>query len=300
MAMHPGCWKLYPPRWRPGPPQPRAPRLPTTNIPADVLQIVTEYTNRVEFVLIHRRVSSAWRTAVSNAIGFLNGACWTSVDATDEPFPLTAHFQSNRGRVVLRCAMLCLRERATSYTGLRFRSLEEIGHDAPLAALTLRLLGDHNDTLVHLGIEGAVVRDAHVLQCYSALNSLSLGDVDHVTVSVLVHMLENVLETLSLNNIYDLRVEALARCPALRELSIGYGDYRVPVGNRLHDASPLEHSYSLRVLTMVNVPLSDTHTAVLARVAARGQVVITVDGREMFGTESLTDDDQHLNSSTAS
>jgi hypothetical protein len=184
--------------------------------------------------------------------------------------------------------------------GLRFRSLEEIGYNAPLAAVTLRLLGDHNDTLVHLGIEGAVVRDAHVLQCYSALNSLSLGHVDHVTVSVFVHMLENVLETLSLNDICDLRVESLARCPALRELSIGYGDYRVPVGNRLNDASPLEHCYSLRVLTMVNVPLSYTHTAVLARVAARGQVVITVDGRDMFGAESPSDDDQHLDSSTAS
>jgi hypothetical protein len=49
-------------------------------IPADVVQNTAEYSGSVASLVSFRGVSSEWQGAVSDAVGFLNGRCWTRLD----------------------------------------------------------------------------------------------------------------------------------------------------------------------------------------------------------------------------
>jgi hypothetical protein len=49
-------------------------------IPADLVQNTAEYLARVAGFLSFRGVSITWQGAVSDAVGFLNGRCWTRLN----------------------------------------------------------------------------------------------------------------------------------------------------------------------------------------------------------------------------
>jgi hypothetical protein len=48
-------------------------------IPADLVQNTAEYLGCVPSLLSFRGVSTGWQGAVSDAVGFLNGRCWTEL-----------------------------------------------------------------------------------------------------------------------------------------------------------------------------------------------------------------------------
>jgi hypothetical protein len=84
-------------------------------IPADVAQNTAEYLGRVPSLLSSRGVSTGWQGAVSDAVGFLNGRCWTQLEVKfrgqtycSEVGPLWSAFCLDDVAVVARCAMLCL------------------------------------------------------------------------------------------------------------------------------------------------------------------------------------------------
>jgi hypothetical protein len=85
-------------------------------IPADLVQNTAEYLGRVAGLLSFRGVSIEWQGAVSDAVGFLNGRCWTRLECneyfsrlgSDE---LWARLRLDDAAVVARCAVLCLRPR---------------------------------------------------------------------------------------------------------------------------------------------------------------------------------------------
>jgi hypothetical protein len=49
-------------------------------IPADLVQNTAEYSGSVASLVSFRGVSSEWQDAVSDAVGFLNGRCWTQLE----------------------------------------------------------------------------------------------------------------------------------------------------------------------------------------------------------------------------
>jgi hypothetical protein len=82
------------------------PRIPKhRSIPLDVVQNIAEYSGCVADLLSIRGVSKGWHSAVSDAVGFLNGRCWTRWADDD---PLWAVFTLDSRPVVARCAVLCL------------------------------------------------------------------------------------------------------------------------------------------------------------------------------------------------
>jgi hypothetical protein len=84
-------------------------------IPADIVQNTAEYLGRVPSLLSFRGVSTGWQGAVSDAVGFLNGRCWTQLEVKfrgqyncSEVGLLWIAFRLDDVAVVARCAMLCL------------------------------------------------------------------------------------------------------------------------------------------------------------------------------------------------
>jgi hypothetical protein len=49
-------------------------------IPADLVQNTAEYSGSVASLISFRGVSLVWQDAVSDAVGFLNGRCWTQLE----------------------------------------------------------------------------------------------------------------------------------------------------------------------------------------------------------------------------
>jgi hypothetical protein len=198
--------------------QPRCPVLPQVLrrfIPADVLQIITEYTDRITSVLSHRSVSRRWYRAVGLAMSFLNNRNSTSVGyLPSSEWVLRRHFDEDDCRTVLHCCVLCMRDR-----------LEQLAVDAPdPAPWPMRLLGERNDTLKCLLLEGIAVDEGHVgaLQHYTALRSVWFveGPLDSAMLETLVLLLPS-LESLRMKQCDYVRdVSMLARCQALRELRL--------------------------------------------------------------------------------
>jgi hypothetical protein len=91
---------------RPSAPAQLEPRISKyRSIPLDVVQNIAEYSGCVADLLSIRGVSKGWHGAVRDAVGFLNGRCWTRWADDD---PLWAVFTLDRRSVVVRCFVLCL------------------------------------------------------------------------------------------------------------------------------------------------------------------------------------------------
>jgi hypothetical protein len=114
-------------------------------IPADLLQLIAECAPTVAGLLTCRGVSSLWASAVSDAVGYLNGRCWTALDLSGARGRrcLIDHFSTDRSRAIAACAAFVLRRRLESLNfldcDLRVCMLAE--GECNDALMTLQLLG---------------------------------------------------------------------------------------------------------------------------------------------------------------
>jgi hypothetical protein len=137
-------------------------------IPADLVQNTAEYLGRVASLVSFRGVSSAWQHAVSDAVGFLNGRCWTQLeDKMDGPLWRALCF--DRPTVVACCALLCLRH------GLETLTWQYV---ADQLDFPLQLLGENNTVLTTLTLDEyrrcEQTPDVSRLQSCRALKQLDL------------------------------------------------------------------------------------------------------------------------------
>jgi hypothetical protein len=83
------------------------------------VQNTAEYLGRVASLLSFRGVSTEWQSAVSDAVGFLNGRCWNRFELNEFEGPLWTSLRVDDPIVVARCAVLCLRSRLETVEWLR-------------------------------------------------------------------------------------------------------------------------------------------------------------------------------------
>jgi hypothetical protein len=131
-------------------------------IPADLVQNTAEYLGRVAGFLSFRGVSITWQGAVSDAVGFLNGRCWTEL-SIDSPLLVTLCLDDRAA--VNRCALLCLGPRLETLDG-RF----------PFPS---GLLGEENNALTTLTLQHGTT-DVRGLKNCRALKTLGFAS-DSVT-----------------------------------------------------------------------------------------------------------------------
>jgi hypothetical protein len=141
-------------------------------IPGGVLQVVSEYECSPAGWLAHRAVSRRWHGAVGDALGFLNGRRWTElrIGTAFDPQILTAHAKDSNPESVIRCAVLCLRDRVTTLICHAVVTWCSVAADR----LCLPPLGNTNDVLQVLTLQGTLLLDAARLQNFTRLRSLTL------------------------------------------------------------------------------------------------------------------------------
>jgi hypothetical protein len=231
-------------------------------IPLDLVQNTAEYLGRVPSLLSFRGVSTGWQGAVSDAVGFLNGRCWTRLE-NDSPLPWILDLDDDA--VVTRCALLCLAHRLetlawrymTDQLDFVMRFLGE--NNTVLTALSLRELRlptmsflQTFRALKKLDLTGTNVTDAgiHGLELISTLEQLNLSRCKRITgVSCLRHC--RALKKLSLWNsgVTDAGIRGLELIPTLEELELGY--------TQITDVSSLQNCRALKKLNLWNTGVTD-------------------------------------------
>jgi Leucine-rich repeat (LRR) protein len=196
-------------------------------IPTDLVQNTAEYLGRVAGLLSFRGVSTEWQGAVSDAVGFLNGRCWNRLECHSHLSPvdcdeLWAQLRLDDAAVVARCAVLCLRPRLEKVTCAW----------SPSAWIPLRLLGETNETLVTLRLQGTLpLHDLSCLLGCVALRELGLRCtlVTNESFAGLGPLLAR-LHKLDLSGCKQLKaISNLAPATSLRELNLacsGVADLR--------------------------------------------------------------------------
>jgi Leucine-rich repeat (LRR) protein len=189
-------------------------------IPADLVQNTTEFLGRVAGLLSFRGVSTEWRGAVSDAVGFLNGRCWDRLQCNDRSLPVDSDELRVRLRlddlhVVARCAVLCLRPRLETVT---------CGRSSSRVWCPLRLFGETNETLVTLSLHDYTrsLGDLSCLLGFVALRELSLQRtrVTNESFAALGPLLAR-LHKLDLSKCEQLKaISNLAPATSLRELNL--------------------------------------------------------------------------------
>jgi hypothetical protein len=192
-------------------------------IPADIVQNTAEYLGRVPSLLSFRGVSTGWQDAVSDAVGFLNGRCWTELG---KDRPLWRSLRLDGADVVVRCALLCFGPRLKTlkweYVTSRF--------DLPLC-----LLGENNTVLTTLSLtcpafaDGERPTDVSCLRNCSALKILRLSSI----------------------SVTDACIRGLKAIHTLEVVSL-WGCYRIT------DVSCLQNCLALKTLTLWNTEVTDT------------------------------------------
>jgi hypothetical protein len=198
-------------------------------INADVLQIITEYTAQISSVLCQRTVSKLWYGAVTQAIGFLNGRNWKSVQcgpslwvsiAEEEETTrfVNEHFKNVKIGPVLRLMTVCL-QRQLEKLIVTWSWIQAQG--SARDKWSVRLLGERNDCLKQLQLFRIDVCDVCVLRCFSALEQINFYDctldVDHVTAFAVMPSLTQ----LSLSSCQSkLDLYFLHWCQTLRSLAL--------------------------------------------------------------------------------
>jgi Leucine-rich repeat (LRR) protein len=140
-------------------------------IPGGVLQMVSEYECSPAGWLAHRAVSRRWHGAVGDALGFLNGRRWTElrIGTAFDAQILTAHAKHSNPESVIRCAVLCLRDRVTTLI-----CHAAVTYSVAADRLCLPPLGNANEVLQELTLRGTLLLDAARLQNFTRLRSLTL------------------------------------------------------------------------------------------------------------------------------
>jgi hypothetical protein len=180
-------------------------------IPADVVQNTAEYSGSVASLVSFRGVSSEWQDAVSDAVGFLNGRCWTQ---WGDDCPLWMSLRFDHPTVVARCALLCL--------GHRLETLTWQYMPDPLD-FTLQLLGENNTVLTTLTLTEYSylwqITDVSRLQSCRALKQLDLGYISVTDAGIRGLELIPTLEILHLRGCMEITdVSCLQSCRALKQL----------------------------------------------------------------------------------
>jgi hypothetical protein len=194
-------------------------------IPTDLVQNTAEYSGSVASLVSFRGVSSAWQAAVSDAVGFLNGRCWTQLEEKREAGaphgPLWRSFCLDRHTVVTRCALLCLGRRLETLTW-RYAA-NELG-------FALQLLRENNTVLTTLTLSeySAVLpgysnreqtADVSRLQSCRALKQLNLTDSSVTNAGIRGLELIPTLEILNLGGCRGITdVSCLQSCRVLKQL----------------------------------------------------------------------------------
>jgi hypothetical protein len=185
-------------------------------IPPDLVQNTAEYLGRVPSLLSFRGVSIGWQGTVSDAVGFLNGRCWTRLKLKlqcGEDGPLWASLKVDSATTVVRCALLCL--------GPRLETLECWYPDD--LDFALRLLGENNTVLTTLYLKASgsskQTADASCLRSCCALKNLVLTYSSVTDAGIRGLELIPALEELNLYRCYRITdVGFLQNCPALKSL----------------------------------------------------------------------------------
>jgi Leucine-rich repeat (LRR) protein len=239
-------------------------------IPLDLVQNTAEYLGRVPSLLSFRGVSTGWQDAVSDAVGFLNGRCWTRLGKDG---PLWRSLCLDDADVVARCALLCLAPRLKWFdwymadqldfalrllgennTVLTNLSLGELHRDDSKRTMDLRpaLSGLRNcHVLKTLYLPGCGVTDAGIrgLELILTLENLNLGRCTRVTD---VNFLRNCRAlkwlNLALTSATDAGIRGLELIPTLEELNLRECE-------QITDVSFLQNCRALKklVLTYTNV-----------------------------------------------
>jgi hypothetical protein len=189
-------------------------------IPADLVQNTAEYLGRVANFLSFRGVSTGWQGAVSDAVGFLNGRCWTQLKLKrqcGEDGPLWASLKVDGATMVIRCALLCLAHRLEMLVW-------RYANDLDFAS---RLLGENNTVLTTLYLyttdSSKRTADARCLRSCCALKNLVLSSTSVTDPGIRGLELIPVLEELNLHRCYQITdVSCLQNCRALRKLDLSY------------------------------------------------------------------------------
>jgi hypothetical protein len=201
----------------------------TRSIPLDLVQNTAEYLGRVTDLLSFRGVSTAWQSAVCDALGYLNDRCWTRFELGKCDGALWTSLRVDDPSVVARCAVLCLRPRleTVEWIGKHNNNIynsninnNNVNVNINDFLLPLQLLGENNTTLTALNLAADKFVDTAHLRELRGLKWLRLH-VPNLKVSVLrivgtLHTLE-VLDLTS-HPVTDLKV--LRGLMALRELTL--------------------------------------------------------------------------------
>jgi hypothetical protein len=198
-------------------------------INADVLQIITEYTAQISGILCQRTVSKLWHGAVTQAIGFLNGRNWKSVQCGPSILVSIAeevktkrcvnkHFKNVKIGAVLRLMAMCLQRHLETLIVTWFATQ---AHRSVREEWSVRLLGERNDRLKVLELCCIDVCHVGALGCFSALEQIDLYDckldVGDVTAFAEMPSLTQ-LSLISCQSKLDL--SSLHRCQSLRTLAL--------------------------------------------------------------------------------
>jgi hypothetical protein len=233
-------------------------------INADVLQIIIEYTAQISSILFQRRVSKWWYAAMVEAMGFLNGQDWTSLEWSSVTPRPTRFTDANPGAIV-RFMVVCLRERLERLVILRSRTYGTLRE-----RWSLRLLCERNDCMKHLHLRYIDVRDVVVLgRCSTleqvlfencmldvqgvmvfaempALKELSLSGCERLDLSLL--HLSNSLLSLNLDSSHFVdndSIAMLSQIASLTSLSLSYC-------SKVTNVSPLSSCLALEELTLIH------------------------------------------------
>jgi hypothetical protein len=183
-------------------------------IPLDLVQNAAEYLGRVPSLLSFRGVSTGWQGAVSDAVGFLNGRCWTRLGRDG---PLWRSLDLDRRYTVARFALLCLAPRLKWFDWYMGDQLD----------FALRLLGENNTVLTALSLrelhrdDSKRTMDLSGLQNCHALKTFYLTDSGVTDAGIRGLELIPTLENLNLwhcTRVTD--VSFLRNCRALKWLDL--------------------------------------------------------------------------------
>jgi Leucine-rich repeat (LRR) protein len=208
-----------------------------------LVQNTAEYLGRVAGLLSFRGVSTEWQGAVSDAVGFLNGRCWNRLgcNGSDE---LWARLRLADAGAVVRCAVLCLRQRLETIT---------CGQSRRRVWFPLRLLGETNETLVTLRLYDSAhsLDDLSCLLGCVALRELSLQSTQVTNASFAgVEELLARLHQLDLSECEQLTaISNLAPATSLRELNLAHSG--------VADLRGLEKLVALETLDVTNIRTED-------------------------------------------
>jgi Leucine-rich repeat (LRR) protein len=218
-------------------------------IPTDLVQNTAEYLGRVAGLLSFRGVSTEWQGAVSDAVGFLNGRCWNRLECNVHDYfspvgvdELWVRLRLEDAAAVARCAALCLRPRLVTVT---------CGWSSS-AWIPLRLLGETNEALVTLSLQGTrPLDDLSCLRGCVALRELSLQStqVTNETFAGLGPLLAR-LHKLDLSECKQVKaISNLAPATSLRELNLAHSRVEILRG--------LDKLVALETLDVTNIGTED-------------------------------------------